>query len=70
MIQEGFTLLRATGLTKVSDGGGTEHEDIVVHRVPLHRVAETIAEHRAQGHAIDVRLLMLLGSTLLEDAAQ
>ena len=70
MIQEGFTLLKATGLTRVGDGGGTEHEDIVVHRVALDRVAATIAEHRAQGHAIDVRLLMLLGPGLLEDAAQ
>ena len=49
MISESFTLLKATGLTQVGDGGGTEHEDIVVHRVPLDRVAETIAEHRAQG---------------------
>jgi ADP-ribose pyrophosphatase len=70
MISEGFTLLKATGLTKVGDGGGTEHEDIAVHRVPLDRIAATIAEHRAKGHAIDVRLLMLLGPGLLEDAAQ
>jgi len=70
MVQESFTLLKATGLTRVSDGGGTEHEDIVVHRVALARIAETIAEHRAMGHAIDVRLLMLLGPQLLEEAAQ
>jgi ADP-ribose pyrophosphatase len=70
MIQESFTLLKANGLSRVSDGGGTEHEDIVVHRVPLGRIAETIAEHRARGHAIDVRLLMLLGAQILEDAAQ
>jgi len=70
MIEESFTLLKATGLTRVSDGGGTEHEDIVVHRVPLDRIAETIAEHRARGHAIDVRLLMLLGARVLDDGAQ
>jgi ADP-ribose pyrophosphatase len=70
MVQESFTLLRATGLSQVHEGGGTEHEDIVVHRVPLARVAETIAEHRAQGHGIDVKLVMLLGTHLLEDAAQ
>jgi ADP-ribose pyrophosphatase len=70
MLSESFTLVRATGLTKVGEGGGTEHEDIVVHRVPLGRIAETIAEHRARGHGIDVRLLMLLGSALLEDPAQ
>jgi ADP-ribose pyrophosphatase len=70
MISESFTMVRATGLTKIGEGGGTEHEDIVVHRVPLERIAETIAEHRARGHGIDVRLLMLLGGALLEEAAQ
>jgi ADP-ribose pyrophosphatase len=70
MLSESFTLMKATGLTLVSNGGGTEHEDIVVHRIPLSRIAETIAAHRARGHAIDVRLLMLLGANLLEDAAQ
>ena len=70
MLSESFTLVKATGLTKVSEGGGTEHEDINVHRVPIARISETIAEHRARGHAIDVRLLMLLGGALLEDTAQ
>ena len=70
MVQESFTLVKATGLTKINDGGGTEHEDIVVHRVPLERIAETIAEHRAKGHGIDVKLVMLLGARVLEDAAQ
>jgi ADP-ribose pyrophosphatase len=70
MITESYTLLKATGLTRVGDGGGTAHEDIVVHRVPLARIAETVAEHRARGHAIDTKLLMLMGGTLLEDAAQ
>ena len=70
MISEGFTLLKATGLTKVGDGGGTEHEDIVVHRIPIDRVGSTISEHRAKGHAIDAKLIALLGGNLLEDAAQ
>ena len=70
MLTESFTLVRATGLSKVGEGGGTSQEDIVVHRVPLHRIAETVAEHRARGHAIDVKLLLLLGGGMLEDAAQ
>jgi ADP-ribose pyrophosphatase len=70
MLGESFTLVRATGLTKVGEGGGTESEDIVVHRVPLDRIAETIAEHRVRGHGIDVRLLMLLAPRLIEDTAQ
>jgi ADP-ribose pyrophosphatase len=70
MLTESFTLVKATGLTRTGDGGGTENEDIVVLRVPLGRVAETVAEHRARGHAIDVKLLLLLGGGWLEDAAQ
>jgi ADP-ribose pyrophosphatase len=70
MLCESFTLVKATGLTKVAEGGGTEHEDIVVHRVALDRVAETVAEHRARGHGIDVRILLLLGGAFLEDATQ
>ena len=70
MLGETFTLVKATGLTKVGEGGGTEHEDIVVHRVPLNRIAETVAEFRERGVAIDSKLLMLLAPGLLEDAAQ
>ena len=70
MLGESFTLVKATGLTKVGDGGGTASEDIVVHRVPLTHIARTVADHRARGHAIDVKLLLLLGSGLLEDTAQ
>jgi ADP-ribose pyrophosphatase len=70
MLTESFTMVKATGLTKVGEGGGTEHEEIVVHRVPLERIEETVAEHRAQGHGIDVRILLLLGGAILEDAAQ
>ncbi len=70
MLSESFTMLKATGLTQIGDGGGVDGEDIVVHRVPLDRVPEAIAAHRARGHAIDVKLLLLLGGGLLEDAAQ
>jgi ADP-ribose pyrophosphatase len=65
MVSESFTLLRATGLAKVGEGGGTGGENIVVHRVPLAGIGETIAEFRAQGTGIDVRLLMLLSGSLL-----
>ena len=65
MVCESFTLLRAHGLTKVGEGGGTEHEDITVHRVPLAGIAGAIAGWRAQGYAIDVKILTLLGPGLL-----
>lgn len=65
MVSESFTLLRAHGLTKVGEGGGTDGENITVHRVKVARIAEHIAEWRQQGYAIDVRLLTLLGPGLL-----
>jgi len=70
MLTESFTLVKASGLTRVGEGGGTESEDIVVHRVPLTRIVQTIAEHRGRGHAIDAKLLLLLGAGFLEVAAQ
>lgn len=65
MVSESFTLLRAEGLVKVGEGGGVPGENIVVHRVPLAGVAGFVAAKRAQGLAIDVRLLLLLGRELL-----
>lgn len=65
MVSEGFTLVRATGLEKVGNGGGEGDEDITVHRVPLADIAAYVAAKRAEGVAIDVRILTLLGPTLL-----
>jgi ADP-ribose pyrophosphatase len=66
MVSESFTLLKAHGLTRVGEGGGTESEDITVHRVPLSGIGEAIAGWRAHGYAIDVRMLTLLGPGLLK----
>jgi ADP-ribose pyrophosphatase len=60
MATEGFTLLRAEGLIRVGEGGGVEGEEIVVHRVPLAEVPAFVAGKRAEGCAIDVKLLLLL----------
>ena len=65
MVSESFTLLRAEGLTRVGEGGGVAHENIVVHRVPLGGIAGFIAGKRAEGLGIDVKLLLLLGGELL-----
>lgn len=59
MIAESFTLVRATGLTKVGAGGGNEHEDIVVHLVPRSEIVPFVARKRGDGCAIDVRVLSL-----------
>jgi ADP-ribose pyrophosphatase len=65
MVSEGFTLVIAEDLTKVGDGGGVVGEDIIVHRVPLADIAAFIESKRAKGAAMDVKLLLLLGPTLL-----
>ncbi|SDD03595.1 ADP-ribose pyrophosphatase [Sphingomonas sp. YR710] len=65
MVSETFTLVRATGLEKVGDGGGVDGENILVHRVPLAGVADFIAAKRADGVMMDVKLLLLLGAGIL-----
>lgn len=65
MVTEGFTLVRALGLSKTGKGGGLSDEDIVVHRVALSDVPAFVAAKRAEGAAIDVKLLLLLAGTIL-----
>ena len=65
MVSESFTLLTAHELTRVSDGGGVDGEDITVHRVPLAGLEQFIAGARKRGLGIDVRLLLLLGANIV-----
>lgn len=65
MVSESFTLVRAEGLEKVADGGGTAEEGIVVHRVPLGEVAAYVAARRAEGFAVDVKILLLLAGEMV-----
>ena len=65
MVAEGFTLVRASGLTRVGDGGGTDGEDIIVHHVARDAMADFVATKRGEGVGIDVRLLLLLGGAYL-----
>ena len=65
MVSESFTLVRAAGLTKVGQGGGVGGEDILVHRVPKGLEVQFIEGKRAEGLAIDVRLLLLMGGEYL-----
>lgn len=60
MVSEHFTLVRASGLTRVGPGGGTDGEDITVHRVPLAALADFVDERRRAGVGIDVRIMGLL----------
>lgn len=65
MLSESFTLVRARGLQKVGDGGGTDSENIVVHRVPLHELSEFVNRKRQDGCGIDVKILGLLLAGIL-----
>jgi ADP-ribose pyrophosphatase len=65
MVTETFTLMRASGLTKVSEGGGVDDENIIVYRVPLADVAQFLEARRAAGTVADVKLLLLLGAGIL-----
>lgn len=62
MVSETFTMVRCVGLTRVGDGGGVEGEGITVHRVPLATLHMFVAERRAAGLMIDVKLFALLGA--------
>lgn len=64
MVSESFTLVKASGLTKVGNGGGTESEDITVHRVALSDIERFIASKRGEGMGIDSRITLLLSDRL------
>lgn len=60
MVAESFTLVRAHGVRKVGEGGGTEHEEIDVFLVPRAEIPDFVASRREQGVAVDVKLLNFL----------
>jgi ADP-ribose pyrophosphatase len=60
MLSEGFTLVRAHGLTRVGEGGGDENEDINVHLVPRADIPNFVEQKRAEGFGIDVKLLIFM----------
>ncbi len=62
MVAEGYTLVRAHG---VRPGGIKIEDDIHVHLVAPGEVASFIAVKRAEGLAIDTKILLLLAGNLL-----
>ncbi|MDQ3080269.1 MAG: NUDIX hydrolase [Pseudomonadota bacterium] len=64
IMTESFTLVRASGLSRVNAGGGVDGEDIVTHLVARSEIADFIAAKRAEGVGIDVKLLLLLGVSI------
>ncbi|MBM6577424.1 NUDIX hydrolase [Microvirga sp. SRT01] len=65
MTSECFTIVRATGLTRVGDGGGDAQEDITVHLVPVEDVPAFISLKRAEGLGIDAKILLVLDAATM-----
>jgi ADP-ribose pyrophosphatase len=61
MLSESFTLVRAHGVRKIGEGGGDENEDINVHLVARADIPAFVDRMRAEGFAIDVKLLIFMG---------
>ena len=56
MSNERIAFVRATGLRRVGDGGGTDSEDIVVHAVPRREAAAWLMRKQAEGYELDLKL--------------
>jgi ADP-ribose pyrophosphatase len=67
MVAESFTLVRATGVRKVGDGGGNDSEEINVHLVARADITDFIAKMRAKGYGIDTKLLLFLAEGSLAE---
>jgi ADP-ribose pyrophosphatase len=69
MLSESFTLVRAHGVRQVGVGGGVAgEEDIIVHLVPKEQITTFVAGRRANGVAMDVKLLLPLSPYLIGGA--
>jgi ADP-ribose pyrophosphatase len=60
MLSESFTLVRAHGVARKGEGGGTEHEDINVHLVRRSEIPAFLQRKRDEGFAVDAKLLIFL----------
>jgi ADP-ribose pyrophosphatase len=60
MVAESFTLVRAHGVRKVGEGGGTHEEDIAVHLVARRDIPAFVRQRRDAGVAVDVKLLIFM----------
>jgi len=60
MLSESFTLVRAHGVRRIGEGGGDDDEDIVVHLVARLDIPNFLEQKRAEGFAVDVKLLIFL----------
>lgn len=65
LTDESLSIFEARDLTRVGPGGGVDGENIIVHCVPMTDIPHFVAEKRREGCAIDVKLLTLLGLSLV-----
>jgi ADP-ribose pyrophosphatase len=56
MSNERIAFVRATGLTRVGDGGGVGSEDITVHAVPRATAPAWLMQKHAEGYELDLKL--------------
>jgi len=56
MSNERIAFVRATGLTRVGEGGGVDGEGITVHAVPRHEAPAWLAAKQREGYELDLKL--------------
>ena len=56
MTNEQVTVFLATGLQKISEGGGVDDEQITVHELPLEDLEGWLKNQAADGKMIDSRV--------------
>lgn len=56
MTDETVTLFRAEGLRKTGAGGGDEHENILVHEIPMAGLLDWLDERQARGTLVDFKV--------------
>lgn len=56
LAEEFMNIFLATDLVRETDGGGTEHEEIIIHHVPVAEIRDWVAARQAEGIEIDTRL--------------
>ncbi|MGV8941611.1 MAG: NUDIX hydrolase [Lysobacter sp.] len=56
MSSERIAFVRALELTKVGEGGGTDSEDITVHKVPRAQAPAWLMQKQAEGFELDLKL--------------
>ena len=56
MSSERIAFVRATGLTRVGEGGGVDDEQILVHRIPRGEAPAWLMRKAAEGYEVDLKL--------------